>query len=176
MRTRAPPAPHSLQCRRALLGAAAVIFSMYRAVSREVARQRAEAEAAAAGSAGGRGRAAAPAGAAAAGAAGAGDPGEQVLSAALMLVTWVLVGYTRCLPILLLGAVAALAAVLVHCGLRRAPSEYRHRGRAPLGFTLAQLLGRGARRRLWRGGGGWAGWGQPSKARVAPPPCCSVAS
>lgn len=59
------------------------------------------------------------------------------------MVTWLLVAYTRCLPVLLLGAVVALVAVLVHCGLRRAPSEYRHRGRQLLGFTWRQVLGRG---------------------------------
>lgn len=124
---------------------------MYRAISREMERQRSEFEAAAAAGGGGRhvaGRGAAAAGAGAA--ARAGDPAEQAFNAGLMLVTWVLVGYTRCLPILLLGAVAALGAVLAHCGLRRAPSEYRHRGRTPLGFTWRQLLGRGARRWLGR--------------------------
>lgn len=63
------------------------------------------------------------------------------------VVTWLLVAYTRCLPILLLGLVASLLSVLVHCALHRACSEYRHRQMR--GFTWRQVLGQGA----WMQGG-----------------------
>lgn len=139
---------------KALLGAAALAVSLYRSISRALERQAADAAAAQHGgrARGGIGRG--PAAAAAAGAAGgaAADPNEQLITAGLTVVTWVLVAYTRCMPVLLLGMVASLVAVLAHCGLRRAPSEYRYKGRQPLGFTLRQLLGQGACDL-----GGWAG-------------------
>ena len=96
-----------------------------------------------------------------------GDPNEQLVTAALTVVTWLLVAYTRCIPVLLLGMAASLVAVLAHCGLRRAPSEHRYKGRLLLGFTLRQLLGQGG----WRvgvlvdavAGGWWLGGGQVGK-------------
>ncbi len=138
---------------KALLGAAALAVSLYRSISRALERQAADAAAAQIGGRARGGSARGPA-AAAAGAAGgaAADPNEQLITAGLTVVTWVLVAYTRCMPVLLLGMVASLVAVLAHCGLRRAPSEYRYKGRQPLGFTLRQLLGQGACDL-----GGWAG-------------------
>ncbi|PRW61143.1 Prenylated rab acceptor PRA1 isoform A [Chlorella sorokiniana] len=126
---------------QALLGAAALAVSMYRSISRALEGQAADAAAAQGGP---RGRGGGNRGTAAlAGAAGgaAADPNEQLITAGLTVVTWVLVAYTRCMPILILGMAASLVAVLVHCGLRRAPSEYRYKGRQLLGFTLRQLLG-----------------------------------
>ena len=118
---------------KALLGAAALALSIFRTLTRALERQAAEAAAAAAGGAGRGAAGAAPA-----------DPNEQLVTAGLTVVTWLLVAYTRCVPVLLLGMASSLVAVLVHCGLRRAPSEYRYKGRQPLGFTLRQLLGQGA--------------------------------
>ncbi|KAL4424091.1 hypothetical protein ABPG75_001392 [Micractinium tetrahymenae] len=121
---------------KALLGAAAVAYSMYRTVGAALERQRQElqqqqAAAAGGGANGSRAAARPPA-----------NPNEQAVNALLAVVTWLLVAYTRCLPMLLLGAAASLAAVLAHCALRRAPSEYRHKGRQLLGYTWRQVLGR----------------------------------
>ncbi|KAI3432223.1 hypothetical protein D9Q98_003785 [Chlorella vulgaris] len=130
---------------RALLGAAAVLYSMYRSAA--IAYRRQQQEAAAAAAAANRGvparqtRTVAAAAAAGEGEAAA-DPNEQVVTAALTVVTWLLVAYTRCLPILLLGCAASLVAVLLHCALRRSPSELRLKGRQLLGFTWQQVLGR----------------------------------
>ena len=77
------------------------------------------------------------------------------MTAASTVATWVLVAYTRCLPVLLLGMAAALVVVLLHCALRRAHSEQRHKGRQPLGYTWQQVLGRGERSPR---AGGWRGW------------------
>lgn len=131
---------------RALLGAAAVAYSVYRSVGAALERQRRE-QAAAAAAAGGGPYGARPA------ARPPADPNEQAVNALVALVTWVLVAYTRCMPVLLLGAVGALAAVLAHCALRRAPSEYRHKGRQLLGYTWRQVLGRGAPEGGWEGPG-----------------------
>ena len=150
---------------KALLGAAAVVGSLYRSATLAYRRQQQQQQAAAAAgaAAGTDGRAARqqqqqqPQANAAAGmpvnrrwAAGT-DPNEQLVTAATTLLTWLLVAYTRCLPMLMLGSAASLAVVLVHCGVRRAPSEYRHKGRQPLGFTWQQVLGRGE---CWRCGSG----------------------
>lgn len=123
---------------KALLGAAAVALSMYRSVGALLQRQRREQHAAVVAAAGGglngaRAAARPPA-----------DPNEQAVNALVAVSTWVLVAYTRCMPMLLLGAWGALVAVLAHCALRRAPSEYRHKGRQLLGYTWQQVLGRGA--------------------------------
>ena len=127
---------------KALLGAAAVVGSLYRSATLAYRRQQQQQAAAAAGAAGGmpvnRRR------------AEAADPNEQLVTAATTLLTWLLVAYTRCLPMLMLGSAASLVAVLVHCGVRRAPSEYRYKGRQPLGFTWQQVLGRGERGRWQR--------------------------
>lgn len=72
------------------------------------------------------------------------DPNEQLLSAAYTIGAWMLVVYTRCMPILMLAMVLATASVLLHAVARRAPSEYRHRGRHLLGYTLSEVLGRSA--------------------------------
>lgn len=151
---------------KALLGAAAVAYSMWRAVSSAYRRQQATAEAAAAQQQGagqqqqratqGRGRP----GATAAGRGG--DANEQLSAGLATIVTWVLVAYTRCLPVLLLGAALVLLATLLHTCLRRGPSEHRYSGRQPLGFTLQQVVagtpvappGADPRllfRQLWRG-------------------------
>ncbi|KAL4419286.1 hypothetical protein ABPG77_008336 [Micractinium sp. CCAP 211/92] len=121
---------------KALLGAAAVALSMYRSVGALLQRQRREQQAAAVAAAmrapnGTRAAARPPA-----------DPNEQGVNALVAVSTWVLVAYTRCMPMLLLGAWGALVAVLAHCALRRAPSEYRHKGRQLLGYTWQQVLGR----------------------------------
>jgi hypothetical protein len=139
---------------RALLGAAAVLFSTYRSIRmayqtqvQQQQRQQAAAAAVAASRAQSERqqlwRQAQQAQHTVAAAAAAPDPNEQAVTALATVVTWLLVAYTRCLPILLLGAVAALVAVLLHCALRRAPSEYRYKGRLLLGYTWRQVLGRG---------------------------------
>lgn len=162
----------------ALLGAAALAVSMYRSISRALVHQAADAAAAAQGSGSGRSSSRSSRGTAAGAAGGAAaDPNEQLVTAALTVVTWLLVAYTRCIPILLLGMAVSLVAVLVHCGLRRAPSEYRYKGRQPLGFTLLQLLGQGE---SWVGGGRprWADASSPSVlsrlAMSAVPACARV--
>lgn len=129
---------------KALLGAAAVAYSMYRSVGAVLERQRREQQQLAA-AAGPRLNGARPA------ARPPADPTEQAVNALVAVSTWVLVAYTRCLPVLLLGAYGALVAVLAHCSLRRAPSEQRHKGRQLLGYTWQQVLGRGALG--WSGGG-----------------------
>eukprot|EP00887_Chlorella_sp_A99_P003351 scaffold26.g3351.t1 len=134
---------------RALAGAAAVAYSTYRALSRAYRRQAARQERAAAAAAGGaRGRGAAGTGARGEEAPAAGQA-EQLASAATTLVTWVLVATTRCLPIMLLGAVLSLVTTLLHTSLRNAPSEARRGARQPaLGHPLAAV---------WRGGSTPAG-------------------
>ncbi|PSC73348.1 Drug Metabolite transporter superfamily [Micractinium conductrix] len=127
---------------KALLGAAAVAVSMYRSLGLALRRQQAEA---AAGAAGSEGRGRQPPLAqqrAQQQQQQRTDPNESAVTAATTVVTWLLVAYTRCLPMLLLGATASLVAVLVHCALRRAPSESRHKGRQPLGYSWRQVLGR----------------------------------
>jgi hypothetical protein len=123
---------------KALLGAAAVVYTMYatmtRAVQQQRRRQQQQQQQQQGG--GGGGGAAAPAPPA--------DPNDQLLAAATMVATWFVVAYTRCLPIMLLGVALAAAAVLLHAASRRGASEYRYRGRAPLGFSLWQVLGREA--------------------------------
>jgi hypothetical protein len=151
---------------KALLGAAAVVGSLYRSATLAYRRQQQQQQAASAAGAvaGTDGRAVrqqqqqqqqqanATAGIPVNRRRAAGtDPNEQLVTAATTLLTWLLVAYTRCLPMLLLGSAASLAVVLVHCGVRRAPSEYRHKGRQPLGFTWQQVLGRGE---CWRCGSG----------------------
>ncbi len=127
---------------KALLGAAAVAFSLYRSIALAMRRQHAEAAAAAetAQQGGGRQQHVAAAQRAAVAAA---DPNEQMVTAAATVVTWLLVAYTRCMPMMFLGVVNSLVVVLLHSALRRAPSELRHKGRQLLGFTWRQLLGRG---------------------------------
>ena len=105
---------------KALLGAAAVVGSLYRSATLAYRRQQQQQQAAAAAgaAAGTDGRAARqqqqqqPQANAAAGmpvnrrwAAGT-DPNEQLVTAATTLLTWLLVAYTRCLPMLMLGAFA----------------------------------------------------------------------
>jgi len=70
------------------------------------------------------------------------DSTEYIFRGALSVGTWITVAYTRCVPVLLLGFLLALWAIAIHATLRPAPSETRHRGRTPLGYTVAQCIGR----------------------------------
>lgn len=133
---------------------------MYRSLRRALERQAAEVAAATEGRGGGGGGGRQQGSSSGGGGrAAAADPNEHIITAGLTVLTWFLVAWSRCMPVLLLGSVNALLAVLLHCGLRRAPSEYRYRGRAPLGFTWSQLVGRGEWRlrelRLLLVGDGW---------------------
>jgi len=118
---------------KALLGAAAVAYTLYTTLSRAVAQQQQQQQQQQAGGA------AAPA---ARRAPPAEDPAAQLMAAAMMVGTWILVAYTRCLPIMALSLALAAAAVLAHAATRRGVSEYRCRGRPTLGFSLWQVLGR----------------------------------
>ena len=167
-----PPLPVRVQP-KALLGAAAVAVSMYRSLGLALRRQQAEA---AAGAAGSEGRGRQPPLAqqrAQQQQQQRTDPNESAVTAATTVVTWLLVAYTRCLPMLLLGATASLVAVLVHCALRRAPSESRHKGRQPLGYSWRQVLGRGEHRRGKRDGARPAcvSCKQPGLFAEGGPPC-----
>jgi hypothetical protein len=85
----------------------------------------------------------------AAAAAGGGAPPRptqppSTLGAALAMVTWIAVAYTRCIPVIALGLTLGGAAAGWHAALRAAPTEARHRGRTPISFTFLQILGRQA--------------------------------
>lgn len=148
---------------RALLGAAAVGYSTYRALTRayrqhvqrqqqqqrQHQRQRQQQQ-----------RGQQEGGAVAAVSVDSGS--DQIVSGLTTVATWVLVAYTRCMPILLLGSLLALLATLLHTALRQAPSEHRHSGRQPLGYGFGEVLrgtpaGGGAAdprnlfRQLWHG-------------------------
>lgn len=68
----------------------------------------------------------------------------STLGALLAVGTWVAVAYTRCIPVIGLGLGLGGAAAAWHAALRAAPSEARHRGRAPISYSLWQVLGREA--------------------------------
>lgn len=70
------------------------------------------------------------------------DPTQQLGALFLTLITWFLVAYTRCLPIVILALALAGLTVSMHAALRRAPSEYRYKGKSPIGWTIDQVLGR----------------------------------
>lgn len=70
------------------------------------------------------------------------DPTQQMTSAALTLLSWFLVAYTRCIPIITLALSLAVLVVSLHASTRRAASEYRYKGRLPLGYTVQQVIGR----------------------------------
>lgn len=60
----------------------------------------------------------------------------------LTLVVWVIVIYTKCAPILFLGSNLALITILLHASIRQSPTEarYRARGRTVLSYSFAQLF------------------------------------
>jgi hypothetical protein len=62
-------------------------------------------------------------------------------STIVALLTWILVAYSRCIPILLLGVFLASLAVTMHAGARQAPSEERYRGRERVSYSLVEVLG-----------------------------------
>lgn len=126
----------------ALLGTAGVALSAYLGVRRALRRQAAQQAAAEAAAAGGQ---ATPPrqltfGDAAAG--GEEDGQQPALGALSTLGAWLLAAYTRCFPMILLAAALSTLTILLHGTTRKAPSEARHRGQRPLGYTLAQVLGR----------------------------------
>jgi hypothetical protein len=149
---------------RALLGAAALGAAAWLGGGRALEAQQREAGAAAAAARAGR-------------PAPAREP-TGALAALGMLATWILVARTGCMPILLLGALAAAAACAAHAAARRAPSELRHRGRAPLGWPFRAVVGAGPPppaggdprllfRELWHGARGAAAVRAASAGRWA---------
>lgn len=62
-------------------------------------------------------------------------------STIVALLTWILVAYSRCIPILLLGVSVASLAIIMHAGTRQAPSEDRYRGREKFNYSLGEVLG-----------------------------------
>jgi len=69
------------------------------------------------------------------------DPSAQMWRSLLMIATWLIVAYTRCVPVLMLGMMLAAGCIVCHASARQAPSEVRYRGREPLGYSLGQVLG-----------------------------------
>ena len=67
---------------------------------------------------------------------------QASLAAGLAAFTWVVVVYTRCMPIIFLGLVIGAIVVLMHAGLRQSPSEMRYRGRLLHSYTFYQVIGR----------------------------------
>lgn len=67
---------------------------------------------------------------------------QSSIGAGLAIGTWLVVVYTRCMPIIFLGLILGGGVVSTHAGLRQSPSETRYRGRTPLSYTIYQVLGR----------------------------------
>lgn len=122
----------------ALLGTAAVAVTVY--INTKSVLQREQAAARAAATARGGSGSSGTAQRAQQQAAAAAD--QKPLVGLSTLATWLLVAYTGCLPIILLAVLLSTLLVLVHSCTREARSESKHRGRAPLGYTLQQVLGR----------------------------------
>ena len=68
------------------------------------------------------------------------------LGPALAAATWIVVVFTKCVPILLLGLCIGCIAVLVHASLRPSPSEQRTYTATPLLASVGGGNGRGRRR------------------------------
>ena len=62
-------------------------------------------------------------------------------SVCLSIVSWFLVVYTRCIPIISLGVFFAVVFVGMHAASRESPSETRYRGRQPINYQMTQVLG-----------------------------------
>lgn len=67
---------------------------------------------------------------------------QSSTGAVLAVLTWLVVVYTRCMPIVFLGLLIGGGVVLTHAALRSSPSESRYRGRTTLSYTILQVLGR----------------------------------
>jgi hypothetical protein len=64
------------------------------------------------------------------------NPNEQILSVVSGIGTWLLVAYTKCVPVVALGLFLSSIAVLVHASLRRGQTEHRLRGRQIFGLFV----------------------------------------
>lgn len=66
---------------------------------------------------------------------------QSQMSAWMMIASWLIIVYTRCIPIIALGLLMSLLFILLHSSLREAPSESRYRGSAPISFSISQVIG-----------------------------------
>jgi hypothetical protein len=74
-------------------------------------------------------------------------------NAVITIVTWLVMVYSKCIPIVLLAMTVSVAAIFFHAGLRRAPSETRRRTNASYSFRQVwKDQPRGEARRLFREG------------------------
>ena len=67
---------------------------------------------------------------------------SPLINPILTLVVWVIVVYTKCAPIIFLGSTLALITILLHAAVRQSPTEarYRARGRTVLSYSFAQFF------------------------------------
>ena len=71
-----------------------------------------------------------------------GSSNKTILIAAL---TWVVMVYSKCMPILLLAMMVSLVAIIVHAAIRASASECRYRGKKVISYSFKDV---------WRGDGG----------------------
>ncbi len=60
----------------------------------------------------------------------------------LAVVTWILVTYSGCLPIMLLSLVLSLVFIALHASLRQSQSEGKYRGKSVVCFKFSDVLRR----------------------------------
>jgi len=68
---------------------------------------------------------------------GSADVSKQ--NSVIMLVTWLIMIYSKCMPIIALSLVLSLAVIVLHAGLRRSHSEGKFRGKLKLSYSFRSV-------------------------------------